>query len=72
MFQAEWWTQGRELDDVGIMVKNSDIIIGFSDVETDELIGFARVLTDFIYKALILDVMVSKSYRDISKGLFPK
>lgn len=63
LFQLEWWTKGRNFSDVVSMLKMSDLIIGISDSETDTLIGFARVLTDYVYKALIFDVMVSDEHR---------
>ncbi|WML29001.1 GNAT family N-acetyltransferase [Neobacillus sp. OS1-32] len=68
LFQMEWWTKGRERKEIETMVENSNIIIGFIDVDTQELIGFARVLTDFVYKALIFDVMVNKRFRGQQLG----
>ncbi len=44
----------------------SQICIGICS-ENDDLIGFVRVLTDFTFKALIFDVMVTQSER--GKGL---
>jgi predicted GNAT family N-acyltransferase len=68
LFQAEWWTKGRELSDIKIMLENSDIIIGCCDPTNNELIGFTRVLTDFVYKAFIFDVIVKESYRGQDLG----
>lgn len=68
LYQSEWWTTGRDLADVQRMVENSDVIIGLCKQETKELIGFTRVLTDYVYKALILDVMVKESYRGKNLG----
>jgi len=74
LFQLEWWTKGRKLDDVQRMLENSDVIVAYCDSETKELIAFARVLTDFVYKAFILDVMVKESYRgkDLGRGMVDK
>ncbi|MBB2482554.1 GNAT family N-acetyltransferase [Heyndrickxia sporothermodurans] len=74
LFQLEWWTKGRNLNDVKRMVDNSDIIVAYCLPETNELIAFARVLTDYVYKALIFDVMVNESYRkkDLGRGLVDK
>ncbi|WP_066320207.1 GNAT family N-acetyltransferase [Bacillus sp. FJAT-29814] len=63
LFQMEWWTKGRELKEVEAMVEHSDIIVGLIAPDTEELIGFARVLSDFVYKAFIFDVVVSERYR---------
>ncbi|MDE3841021.1 GNAT family N-acetyltransferase (plasmid) [Bacillus methanolicus] len=68
LFQSEWWTKGRDLSDVQRMVENSDVIVGLCESKTKELIGFTRVLTDYVYKALILDVIVKKSYRGKDLG----
>lgn len=68
LFQLEWWTKGREFISVHKMVKSSDVIIGICDIKTKELIGFARVITDFVFKALILDVIVKESYRGRELG----
>jgi predicted GNAT family N-acyltransferase len=63
LFQKEWWTERRERKDVEAMLEHSDIIVGFIALETEELIAFARVLTDYVYKAIIFDVIVSEQYR---------
>nr|WP_283249433.1 GNAT family N-acetyltransferase [Bacillus sp. FJAT-49736] len=74
LFQLEWWTKGRKLEDIQSMIENSDVIVAYCDLETKELVAFARVLTDFVYKALILDVIVKESYRgkDLGRGLLDK
>ncbi|WP_064090928.1 GNAT family N-acetyltransferase [Rossellomorea aquimaris] len=66
MFQLEWWTKGRKFEEVQCMIDHSDVIVAF--VKDKELIAFARVLTDFVYKAFIFDVMVKPSYRDADLG----
>ncbi len=66
LYSKEWWTEGRAFEDVIRMVKHSDLAIGFCS-DRDELIAFARVLTDYTFKAMIFDVIVSSGFR--SKGL---
>ncbi len=66
LFQQEWWTQGRSIEDTRRCVFGSQICIGLT-ATNDELVGFARVLTDYTFKALIFDVIVSKNKR--SQGL---
>ena len=63
MYQMEWWTKGRTLTDVQIMLDNSDVIVAFVGTKDKELIAFLRVLTDYVYKAIIFDVIVKESYR---------
>jgi predicted GNAT family N-acyltransferase len=67
LYQKEWWTKGRTLPDVKIMLRNTDIIVGVGEERSGRLIAFARVLTDKVYKALILDVIVDAKYR--ARGL---
>jgi predicted GNAT family N-acyltransferase len=67
LYQKEWWTKGRILSDVKIMLQNTDFIFALCEEDTNQLIAFARVLTDKVYKALILDVIVDPDYR--SQGL---
>jgi GNAT superfamily N-acetyltransferase len=68
LFEKEWWTRGRNIHDIKKMLVHSDVIVGICESETKELIGFSRVLTDFTYKAFILDVVVKESYRGKKLG----
>jgi GNAT superfamily N-acetyltransferase len=63
MYQAEWWTRGRHLPDIRRAIENSDIILAFCDPDSRRLVAFARVLTDYVYKALIFDVIVEAASR---------
>lgn len=66
LYQGEWWTRGRSLEDTRRCVRGSQICIGITS-EDDDLIGFVRVLTDFTFKAILFDVIVAPSER--GKGL---
>jgi len=68
LFQNEWWTTGRTLDDVRTMLDNTRVVVGFADPKTGRLIAFARAITDSVYKALILDVIVDQSARQTGLG----
>src|SRR6266404_571250 len=68
LYQSEWWTKERTLEDVRSMLDHTQILIGFADAATDRLIAFARVITDYTYKALILDVIVDPSARKTGLG----
>ena len=67
LMKNEWWCSNRELKDLKKMLENTDILIGAIDMNGD-LSGFARVLTDYTYKALIFDVIVKPSYRGFGLG----
>jgi hypothetical protein len=45
LYQHEWWSKGRKLDDVRKMLRNSDLIFGIVESPSNRLVGFARVLT---------------------------
>ena len=62
LFQNEWWTKGRELDDVREMLKVS-LVIAFAERETGRLVAFCRLLTDFVYRGMIYDVVVAPAWR---------
>jgi GNAT superfamily N-acetyltransferase len=68
MYQREWWTPERREPDVRRMLASPGVIIGLCDRETRRLAGFARVITDYVYKALVLDVIVAPSHRSTGLG----
>ena len=67
LYQTEWWTKGRSLQETTACVKGSQINIGILSNE-NSLIAYARVLTDFTFKALIFDILVSESQRGNGLG----
>jgi GNAT superfamily N-acetyltransferase len=69
LYLDEWWTHRRTADDVRRMLEGSDVVVALvDDDEGGRLAGFARVITDFVYKALVLDVIVRREYRDTGLG----
>ena len=68
LYQDEWWTKGRTEGDVRRMLADTDFIVGFRDAVSQQLVAFARVLSDRVYKALILDVIVACDYRSQDLG----
>jgi GNAT superfamily N-acetyltransferase len=68
MYQAEWWSRGRKIEDVRRAVQHSNLIFAFCDSQTGRLAAFARVLTDYVYKAVIFDVIVDRPYRAAGVG----
>ena len=67
LYQHEWWTKSRTLDDTKICVKHSQICIGLID-DQHNLIGFCRIITDYIFKAFIFDVIVQPDMRGAGLG----
>ncbi len=49
------------------MVEHSSVIFGLVSGD-DELVGFARVLSDRVYKAFIFDVIVAPDSREAGLG----
>jgi predicted N-acetyltransferase YhbS len=67
LYQNEWWTQGRSLALTRQCVMESQVCIGLVD-EARNLVGFARVITDYTFKALVFDVIVAKHVRSLGLG----
>ena len=66
LYRNEFWSQNRTRQDVAKMLAASDIIIGLVD-DCDRLIS---VLTDFVYRAFIFDVIIKQTHRN--QGLSKK
>jgi N-acetylglutamate synthase-like GNAT family acetyltransferase len=60
------WATGRGMDGIKIMLENTDYV--FSAMDGRQLIGFARVLTDRIYRATLWDVVVHPDYQGRGVG----
>lgn len=67
LYQNEWWTQGRPLDEVHEMLATTDVVIGLVD-DGGRLVGFCRVLTDFIFRGTLYDVIVAPELRGQGLG----
>ncbi|HWZ33459.1 MAG TPA: GNAT family N-acetyltransferase [Bryobacteraceae bacterium] len=68
LYQNEWWTKDRTMEDVRRMLDATRVLVAFADPATGRLIAFARVITDFAFKALVLDVIVDPSGRKSGMG----
>lgn len=68
LFQTEWWTKGRTKPDVEKMLQSGGPLFAFIDQEKDELVAFARVMTDGVYKAMIFDIIVKQPWRGTGLG----
>lgn len=67
MYKEESWSKNRKLDDIKRMLENS-WIIAIINLNNGEIIAFARVLSDFVYRTFIYDVIVAKKYRGLKFG----
>ncbi|MBD2107434.1 GNAT family N-acetyltransferase [Nodosilinea sp. FACHB-13] len=68
MYLQEWWSNKRALADVSPLLANSDLLFGLWDEEAQRLAGFCRVLTDWVYRAIVFDVIVAADYRGQGLG----
>jgi GNAT superfamily N-acetyltransferase len=68
LFSSAWWASARTVPDLARMVASSDLVVALIHRLQDRLVGFARVLTDHVYIALVLDVVVAPETRGSGLG----
>lgn len=61
LFHQAPWAKDRTLDETREMLRHTDLALCAWD--GDQLVGFGRVLTDFVYRATIWDVIVDRAYQ---------
>src|SRR5678815_6057140 len=64
LYQQAPWAKGRTLEDAREMLRHTDVVVTAWD--NDLLIGVGRVLTDYVYRATIWDVIVDTAYQAVS------
>ena len=64
LYKNEFWSNKRTHQDVVQMLAALDIIIALVD-DNEKLIGFTRLLTDFVYRAIIFDVIIKPTHRNM-------
>jgi len=67
LYQGVWWGKDRSLEDTTHCIRGSQVCIGILD-SNNNLIGFTRVISDFIFKAIVFDVIVSADHRGNGLG----
>ncbi|MEA5553381.1 GNAT family N-acetyltransferase [Anabaena cylindrica UHCC 0172] len=67
LYKNEFWSKNRTFQRVAKMLELSDIIIAMVG-DDEELIGFCRVLTDFVYRGTLYDVIIKPNYRNMGFG----
>ena len=61
LFEQSPWARGRTVEDTKVMVQHTSLWITAWD--GPRLIGCGRVLTDYVYRASIWDVIVDGAYQ---------
>ena len=61
-----FWAKERSIEDLSVAVANSSPVVSVWDGE--RLIGFARAISDGIYRATIWDVVIHPDYRGAGLG----
>ncbi|HBC3449562.1 TPA: GNAT family N-acetyltransferase [Vibrio parahaemolyticus] len=67
LYMQTWWAKERTLEQTISCINGSQLCVGILDND-DNVVGFARVLTDFIFKAIIFDVIVCEEQRNSGLG----
>ncbi len=67
LIEQTYWASDRPLDTIAASIENS-VCFGAFDSDSDELIGFARVVTDFCTCYYLCDVIVDESRRGNGVG----
>jgi GNAT superfamily N-acetyltransferase len=68
LYRTTWWAAHRSAVDVERMLAESDLVVALVDGDSDRLVAFARVLTDFTYRAIVFDVIVATDTRGRGLG----
>jgi N-acetylglutamate synthase-like GNAT family acetyltransferase len=68
LFASAWWTARRTEADTRAILAGSDVVVTIIERPSSRLVGFARVLTDRTYLAVILDVIVAPDTRGAGVG----
>ena len=65
LFASAWWTAGRTTNEVTRMLAASDLVFALAYGPSGRLVGFARVIIDEVYLAVVLDVIVEVVPRSV-------
>ncbi len=66
LYRQTWWASERTAGDVRRMLRNTPIT--FHAWRGTSLVGFARLLTDFTYRAVLYDVVVDTAHQGVGIG----
>ena len=68
LFASTWWAAERTDDEVRRMVAASDLVVAVVHRPSGRLVAFARVMTDEVFLAVVLDVIVAPDLRGSGLG----
>ncbi|WP_435154824.1 GNAT family N-acetyltransferase [Haladaptatus sp. DFWS20] len=68
LYESTYWADDRNLLEIRHMLDETGVFVGVCDQKTDELVGFARVLTDYVFRAFVEDVIVAETHRNEGFG----
>ena len=66
LFEQAPWARGRTVDETADMLRQTDLFITAWD--DNRVVGCGRVLTDYVYRASIWDVIVDAAYQGQDVG----
>lgn len=67
-FYTEQLDNPRTEAEVKQMLSRTDLVVGLLAADRNQLLGFARVITDYTFKAFILDVVIDEAHRGMGLG----
>lgn len=68
LYETHWWWAGRSIEDIERALSGTDAYVGLTDEADGTLCASARVVTDFVYTAWVMDVIVHEDYRRSGVG----
>jgi len=70
LFEGEYWTRGRSLEQVRCIVAASTINIAVvrSEGQDQQVAGYVRAMSDGVFKAVVCDFVVAKTSRGAGLG----
>lgn len=68
LYQHEWFTAGRTLEDLRVILGKADVVHGFCERGSGRLVAFARAWTDGRFRAMVHDVIVASAWRGTGLG----
>ncbi len=66
LYRGEWWSRGRTIREARDALGAKGLL--FVARDGDAIVAFARVLSDFVWKALVFDVIVAPAQRGEGLG----
>ena len=64
--QETFWAKRRTENNIRAMLRNSDVVISIWNKKT--MVGFGRATSDYIYRAVLWDVVVANNFQGAGIG----